>query len=76
MDILRKNKEAKREKTFVSDLWGCRLVYGDFMDRAACFWEEGLLYDRAVVPVDVSNLWYGSLYRSFVQVFEKLSGLC
>lgn len=76
MDILRKNKEARREKAFVSDLWGCRLVYGNFMDRAACCGEKGLSSDRAVVPVDVSNLWDGSLYRSFVQALEKLSRLC
>ena len=42
-------------------------MYGDFLDRDACHRKKRLEDDRKILPVDVSYLWYGSLYRTGFQ---------
>ena len=52
------------------------LVYGDFLDRDACHRKKRLEDDRKILPVDVSYLWYGSLYRTGFQKAWRGSCLC
>lgn len=49
----------------------CWLVPGDILDRASCSWEERMENDGPVFSVDVSHLWYGRMYWTYIQKLEK-----
>ena len=47
---------------------------GNLLDRTSCGGKERMEDDGTIVIVDVPNLWYGSMYRTYIQKYQKDPG--
>lgn len=70
------NKKKSMERNWRNErrlftVRSCRLVSGNLLDRDPFCRKKGVEDDGAVLTVDVSDLWNGCLYRSFIHPSEK-----